>query len=149
MQIDGAPINDKRDALRELSVQQCVTAIRDSGAFMRADKLANSLHVDANELRNQLAIWKERGEIFTLEDAAAGELFPAFAVDNRDGLRVFDAIPRILQVFKGRLSPWGIAGWFVGVSSFLDDQLPKDLLADEPDWVVEAARDWFDECAHG
>jgi hypothetical protein len=35
----------------------------------------------------------------------------------------------------------GMASWFIGLNSFLDDQRPADLLASEPEWVIEAAQD--------
>jgi hypothetical protein len=149
MAISGDVMRDNRDALRELAMQQCITAIRDSGEFLTADNLAKFLLVDSNKLRKQLTDWKGRGEIFSVQDAAEGELFPVFAFDNSHGLQLFEAIPRVLEVFRDRLSAWGIAGWFVAASSYLDDQLPKDLLREDPDWVVEAALDWMGEVSHG
>ena len=35
----------------------------------------------------------------------------------------------------------GIASWFRGLNSFLDDQTPESLLYTDPDWVIDAARD--------
>lgn len=149
MAIDGALMRDNRDALLELSRRQCITEIRDSGQYLTADNLAKLFLVDINKLQKQLADWKDRGEIFSVQDAAEGELFPVFAFENSGGLRVLEATPRVLEVFRGRVSPWGIAVWFIGLSSYLDDQMPKDLLEEDPDWVVDAARDWMVEVSHG
>jgi hypothetical protein len=31
----------------------------------------------------------------------------------------------------------------------MDDQSPKDLLEEDPDWVIAAARDEINEISHG
>ena len=62
---------------------------------------------------------------------------------------MFEAIPKVLQIFGDKLSRWAIAGWFIAACSYLDDQFPKDLLGEDPDWVVAAARDEIDEISHG
>lgn len=41
----------------------------------------------------------------------------------------------------GGLSNEGIASWFKGLNSFLDDQIPESLLYTDPDWVIDAVYD--------
>jgi hypothetical protein len=60
----------------ELARQQSTTAIHDAGAFLTADNLAKLMLTDADQLRKQLADWQDRGEIFSFQDAAEGDLFP-------------------------------------------------------------------------
>ena len=128
--------------------QQSTAAIHDSGAFLTADNLAKLMSIDADQIRKQLADWQDRGEIFSVQDGAEGDLFPVFALENSHGLRVLDAIPKVLRNVQGTSISVGNAAWFVGLSSFLDDQLPKDLLEEDPDWVVDAALNWVSESGH-
>lgn len=120
-----------------------------SGEFQTASDLAKILQVDSHKLNHQLNLWKDRNEIFSIEDGTEGELFPKFAFDRNRGLHLFDAIPRILDIFGDKLSRLAIASWFIADSSYLDDQPPKDVLQAAPDWVIEAARDEMNEVAHG
>lgn len=55
----------------------------------------------------------------------------------------------ILGIFDDSLSNWDIASWFIGLNRFLDDQVPKDLLASDPDWVIAAVKDEVEEIQHG
>ena len=120
-----------------------------SGEFRTVLDLAQLLQVDSHKLAQQLTAWKGSGEIFSIPGENGGELFPLFALDPRSGPRVFAAIPKVLQIFGDKLSEWAIAGWFIGACGYLDDQTPKDLLEEDPDWVVAAARDELDEISRG
>jgi len=94
-------------------------------------------------------VWKDRNEIFSIDGGAEDELFPKFAFDRNRDLNLFDAIPRILQIFGNKLSRLAIASWFIADCSYLDDQPPKDVLQGDPDWVIDAARDEMEEVSHG
>jgi hypothetical protein len=120
-----------------------------SGEFQTASDLAKFLQVDSHKLNHQLNVWKDRNEIFSIEGETEGELFPKFAFDRNRDLHLFDAIPRILDIFGDKLSRLAIASWFIADSSYLDDQSPKDVLQAAPDWVIDAARDEMDEVSHG
>jgi hypothetical protein len=41
------------------------------------------------------------------------------------------------------------AFWFAGLSSYLDDRRPQDLLASDPDLVIAAAKDEVEGVQHG
>ena len=93
--------------------------------------------------------WKNREEIFSIPGGTEGQLFPLFALDPNRGPQVIEAIPKVLRIFGDKLSRWAIAGWFIAACSFLDDQSPKDLVEEEPDWVIAAAEDEMNEVSHG
>jgi hypothetical protein len=120
-----------------------------SGEFRTVPDLAKLLRVDRHKLNQQVNAWRDRKEIFSIPDGTEGELFPIFAFDRNRDLQVFETIPQILQIFGGKLSRWGIAAWFIAACSYLDDQSPKDVLEEEPDWVIAAARDEIEEVSHG
>ena len=107
-----------------------------------AQELATLAGCGAEEMRGQLERWKAGGRIFSVEHEGA-EYFPPFALDPGAGYRPYPAVAAALRILRelGWKSSWGPAGWFVGVNSFLDDRRPMDLLAEDPEWVIEAARD--------
>jgi hypothetical protein len=133
----------------ERMLEEAKRFILASGEFRTVPDLAKLLRVDRHSLDRQLNAWRDCGKIFSIPGGAEGELFPLFAFDPDRGLQVFDAVHRILQIFGDKLSPWAIAGWFIAACSYLDDQSPKDLVAEDPDWVIAAARDEIDEVSHG
>jgi hypothetical protein len=55
----------------------------------------------------------------------------------------------ILNVFGDAKDGWGLAFWFAGLNSFLDDERPQDVLATDPELVIAAAKDEMAEFAHG
>jgi hypothetical protein len=116
-----------------------------SGEFRTVSDLAKLLQIDGQRLAQQLNAWKNSGEIFSIPGENGSELFPVFALDSGGGLQVFSAIPKALQIFEDKVSRWAIAGWFIAACSYLDDQAPKELLEEDPDWVIAAARDAIDE----
>ena len=120
-----------------------------SGEYRTIPDLAKLLRVDIHKVNQQLNAWKNCRDIFSIPGETEGELFPLFALDRRRGLHVFEAVPKVLQILGGKLSPWAIAGWFIAACSYLDDQSPKDLIEEDPDWVIAAARDEINEVSHG
>jgi hypothetical protein len=93
-----------------------------------------------HERQQTLDHWKAAQQIFSAGHEGA-EYFPLYALDP--GVR------EILGIFGESVSVWGIASWFAGANSFLDDQRPLDLLDSDPGWVIDAARDQLQEISHG
>lgn len=122
---------------------------RESAQFRTVQDLAKLYSLDLDDFQSQLESWKNRGEIFSIDDGDSGELFPVFAFDQTRDLRPHEAMSQILDILANIGSKWSAASWFVGLNSYLDDQCPKDLLREDPGWVIEAARDEMIECTHG
>ena len=137
------------NAAEEPMLEEAKSFIRASGQFRTVPDLAELLRVEIHDLDQQLNEWKDRREIFSIQDGTEGELFPAFAFDSNRGPRVSEAIPRVLEIFGDKLSDWGIAAWFIAGSSYLDGDSPKDLVEETPNRVIEAARDEMNEVSHG
>lgn len=106
----------------------------------------------AEEMRVDLEQWKAGDRVFSTEHEGI-EYFPPFALDPGAGYRPYPAVAAVLRILRELRceGSWGPAGWFVGVNSFLDDQRPMDLLAEDPEWMIEAARDTVgtEKHAHG
>jgi hypothetical protein len=98
-------------------------------------------------VKRNLRKWKDEGRIFAVEEKGTG-YYPFFALDPRANFHPYPAVAEILSELRD-LSPFGIAAWFVGVNSFLDDQRPKDILDVDPAWVIDAAKDEADKSKHG
>ena len=136
-------------SIEQRMMEEAKNDVRETGQFLTAQELAEFFNSDLADLQTCLNEWVTRGEIFSILDGSAGELFPVFAFERSHGIRPFDAIAKVLSIFGDRLSDWGIASWFIGLNSFLDDQCPRDLVGEDPEWVIEAARDEMEECSHG
>jgi hypothetical protein len=55
----------------------------------------------------------------------------------------------ILKIFGDVKDGWGLAFWFAGLNSFLDDERPQDVLATDPERVIAAAKDEMAELVRG
>lgn len=80
--------------------------------------------------------WKSARRIFALT-VARTDRYPAFQF-GEDG-KPLPVISQVLEVMEDE-KPWTIALWFMGNSGWLRGGKPVDLLHDQPDAVVEAAR---------
>lgn len=59
------------------------------------------------------------------------------------------SVAEIIKCFGDKKTGWGLAYWFEGINSFLDDRKPKDLLAIDSKNVIAAARDDLRESSAG
>jgi hypothetical protein len=137
------------NAPEERMLEDAKSFIRASGQFRTVPDLAELLRVEIHDLDQQLNDWKDRREIFSIQDRPGGELFPVFAFAANRGPQVSEAIPRVLEILGDRLSDWGIAAWFIAGSSSLDGGSAKDLVEETPNRVIEAARDEIKEISDG
>ncbi len=106
----------------------------------RAEEIAALSGLPEQLTRQNLQEWKYEGRLFSVEVDDI-EYFPLFALDPCAHYQPYPAVLEVLRILGTFLSPWGIAGWFVGLNSFLDDQRPQDILAVDPTWVIDAAKD--------
>ncbi len=123
--------------------------VRESDQFRTAQNLAELFSLDPDDLQSRLREWETRREIFSIDQGSAGELFPVFAFDQTTYLRPHEAISEVLDILGNIGSTLFIASWFISANSYLDGQCPKDLLGEDPEWVIEAARDAIAGCTHG
>lgn len=132
-QIDARAILDRMQegARRQVLAEMC-----------QARELAALAGQEPEQMQAELQRWKIEGRIFSV-DHEGKEYFPSFALDPGTGYRPYPAIAEVFRTFDavGCENPWRLASWFVGLNSFLDDQRPMDLLAEDPEWVIDAARD--------
>ena len=93
-----------------------------------------------SEGRNRASLaprWRKKGRLLGIPYKGA-VLYPAFQFHRRT---VVSVVPEIIGEFAGAgVDGWEIALWFTAPNSLLGERRPVDLLLEEPDRVVDAAR---------
>jgi hypothetical protein len=106
------------------------------------DEIAGLAGRSAEKMRGELDRWKNDGLIFSVEHDGT-EYFPLFALDSGGEYRPYPAVAEVLRILNASNwgSNWAVAAWFVELNSFLDGQRPQELLAFDPERVINAAKD--------
>ncbi|KAA6465312.1 hypothetical protein DYQ86_05060 [Acidobacteria bacterium AB60] len=142
---DVTPSKAAREQARMLI--EAKTAILNSGDFLPATEVARLAGFSASNLSVQPNKWKRNHEIFAIQHGREDYL-PLYGLDSRDH-RPRKEMAEVLKIFGDAKDGWGLAFWFAGLNSFLDDERPQDVLATNPDQVIAAARDEMAELQHG
>jgi len=124
------------------------SAILNSGDLLPAGEIAKLAGYSANNPSAQPNKWKRDGAIFAIHHKGT-DYFPIYALNPDENYRPYKAVADILRVFGDTKDSWGLAFWFAGFNSFLDDQRPQDLLAADPERVIAAAKDEIEGVQHG
>jgi len=124
------------------------SAILNSGDLLPAGEIARLAGYSANNPSAQPNKWKRDGAIFAIHHKGT-DYFPIYALNPDENYRPYKAVADILRVFGDTKDSWGLAFWFAGLNSFLDDQRPQDLLAADPERVIAAAKDEVEGVQHG
>ena len=124
------------------------SAILNSGDLLPAGEIAKLAGYSANNPSAQPNKWKRDGAIFAIHHKGT-DYFPIYALNPDENYRPYKAVADILRVFGDTKDSWGLAFWFAGLNSFLDDQRPQDLLAADPERVIAAAKDEIEGVQHG
>jgi len=110
--------------------------LQDPGAF----SAAQVADLAGSKAKNRAALasrWQQEGRILGVRHRGQ-LLYPAFQFDA-DG-RPLPVISRVLKTFGEGSGSWETALWFTAANGWLGGVRPVDLLAKEPDKVVDAAR---------
>jgi len=138
-----------RSALIQARMQaEAKAQILESGDYLRAAEIAKLAGYSESNPSAQTSKWKRDKSIFAVEMNGV-DYFPAFALNPEKSYKPYSAVGEVLDVFQDSKSGWGLAFWFAGLNSFLDDQRPQDLLAIKPELVIAAAKDAVEGLQHG
>lgn len=110
--------------------------------YFTARQLADANGSQASNRASLADNWRKRRQVFAVPhpDKAARErdIYPAFQFE--DG-RPIKAVQSVLEVLGERKAPWKLALWFTSNNGWLPGSArPADLLARDPQAVIEAAR---------
>ena len=142
---DVTPSKAAREQARMLI--EAKTTILNSGDFLPATEVAKLAGFSATNLSVQPNKWKRNREIFAIQHGRE-DYVPLYGLDPGDH-RPRKEMAEILKIFGDAKDGWGLAFWFAGLNSFLDDERPQDVLATDPERVIAAARDEMAELGHG
>ncbi|EZQ20251.1 XRE family transcriptional regulator [Halopseudomonas bauzanensis] len=127
---------------------QARKAVLESGDWLTAAEVAQLAGLSTRNPSAQPNKWKKQGQIFAIHHNGV-DYFPGYGLNREADFRPLKALARIIEVFAGHKDSWGMAYWFRSDNSYLGGQRPQDLLANEPEQVIEAALDEVQEIAHG
>jgi len=123
-------------------------AVLEGADWLTANQVAQLAGLSASNPSTQPNKWKRQRQIFAIHHNGV-DYFPGYALDPATGYRPRKSLKPILEVFGDEKDGWGIAGWFLALNSFLGARKPQDLLASEPQKVLDAAIDEMQDIAHG
>jgi len=110
-----------------------------SGDFLPAEAFAVMAQLSTEQSRDELREWKCAGNIFSLAYGDK-EYFPLYAFDPASRFRPFSSLAAIITTFGSSKSDWAVALWFGSSNSYLEGQMPKDVMVVDPARVLDAAR---------
>lgn len=124
-------------------------AVLDEKQWLTASDISEMAGYSKINPSAQPAKWKKDRQIFSIRHQNV-DYFPGFALDPKHDYKPLKAMSEVLKVFGDAKDGWGLAFWFMGLNSFLGGKKrPMDLLASEPERVVDAARLELQGVAHG
>ncbi len=127
---------------------QARKAVLESGDWLTAAEVAQLAELSTRNPSAQPNKWKKQGQIFAINHGGV-DYFPGYGLDRNAGFRPSKAMAKVIEVLARNKDSWGMAYWFRSDNSFLGGKRPQDLLASEPERVIEAAMDEVQEISHG
>lgn len=107
-----------------------------SSDWLTSQEVAGLTHLSPG----QLSQWEQAGEIFTLTHEGI-DYFPIYAFDPENGYQPRSTLASVITVLTPKKDGWGMAFWFGSSNSFLGGRMPKNVLRDDPQIVLAAAKD--------
>nr|WP_321329829.1 hypothetical protein [Alcaligenes faecalis] len=127
---------------------QARKAVLESGDWLTAAEVAQLAELSTRNPSAQPNKWKKQGQIFAINHGGV-DYFPGYGLDRNAGFRPSKAMAKVIEILARNKDSWGMAYWFRSDNSFLGGKKPQDLLASEPERVIEAAMDEVQEISHG
>jgi hypothetical protein len=135
--------------LREAAMLvQARKAVLESGDWLTAAEVTQLAGFSPRNPSAQPNKWKRLGLIFAISHGGI-DYYPGYGLDRNAGFRPLKDLARVIEVFAGHKDGWGMAYWFRSENSFLGGKRPQDLIASEPERVIDAAKDEVQDIAHG
>jgi hypothetical protein len=131
-------------ALMEIAARR---EILTSGDFVTANQIAELAKYSESNKSTQPNRWKREGRIFAIRFKGIDH-FPFYALDPSRSFRPYPAVAEVLKILSDR-DPWSIAFWFAGLNGYLHGRAPKDVLARNPQSVIQAAIAEAEGIQHG
>ncbi|UIA84529.1 hypothetical protein LU631_20275 [Erwinia tracheiphila] len=114
--------------------------VLESGDWLTAAEITELAQLSTANPSAQPNKWKKAGRIFAIHHNGV-DYFPAYGLNKDEGFRPLKSMAHVIEVFNDYKDGWGMAFWFLSANSFLGGERPQDMLATQPERVIEAARD--------
>ena len=113
--------------------------------WLTGDEIGVRHNPDTKNKHAAASRWLAERKIFAIERAGQ-RLYPRYAFDA-----LYNPLPGVASVIRelAQFSPFRMAGWFESTNGYLGGSRPRELIADEPDRVIAAAKDHRDGPMHG
>ncbi|MET3105623.1 hypothetical protein AAKU67_003177 [Oxalobacteraceae bacterium GrIS 2.11] len=120
------------------------SAVLQTGEYLTAFQVAEMAGFSKTNPSAQPNRWKQDGLIFAVNQNGV-DLFPGYALDPATKYRPYKSVAEAIKVFGNKKDAWGLAYWFASANSFLGGVRPQDVLAQDPQKLIAAAKDEFAE----
>ena len=142
--VDTTPVRRPTPDLADLE-RKAIVAILEGTVGLTANEVGIRHNPDSTNPNAAISRWKKEGKVFAIERAGQ-TLYPQYIFDELWNPR--PVVATILKVFDG-YSPFRIAAWFESTNGMLNSQRPREIIASNPEAVVEAALDERQGAVHG
>lgn len=115
------------------------TAVLQGGYWLTAVQIVQLVKLAASRLPPHPQNWRSQKRIFTIHHGGV-EYFPAYGLNPEDGYRPLKLMADLIKVLAEHKDSWQMAQWFQTESDFLYGESPQQILVDEPERVMAAAR---------
>jgi hypothetical protein len=133
--IDAHPIR-RRDPLTDKLEKRAVDAILSGSCWLSARDVGLRVNPQAANPHALASRWLKEGRVFAISRNGQRE-FPDYAFDLLG--QPLPALREVLSLF-GDAPALRLASWFESRTALLGGQRPRELLADDPQAVIAAAR---------
>lgn len=122
--------------------------ILNSGDWLTAQDVAELAQLSTINASSQPNKWKRAGKIFALRHEGT-DYFPVYGLDQQTSYRPRASLAPVITELAQSKDGWGMAFWFGSSNSYLAGRMPKDVLAEDPELVLKAAKDEVHGAQHG
>lgn len=123
------------------------------GLFAQGDWLEASdqrfiTMLNTTDPTGQLSEWKNTGQIFSIiEDNV--EYYPFYTLNPENDYRPYPVNAKVIDIFGGLENSWNMAFWLGSVNSYLGGKMPKNVIANHPQVLLDAVIDEVQGILHG
>ena len=142
--IETTPIRPL-DAMRAALEQKAIAAIFAGTEWLPAEQIGRLRDPNARNPHGTVTRWKAERKVFALSRGGI-QFFPRYAFD--EVLDPRQAVAQAMEILN-EYSPYRLASWFESTNSFLNGRRPREVIGEDPEAVLAAARDQVRGPVHG
>ncbi|WP_336151299.1 hypothetical protein [Acinetobacter ursingii] len=126
-------------------LKKAIQILLNSGGLLSADDICQLAGFTTD---TQLVQWEKDQKIFSIYLDNI-EYYPVYAFDTCRGYQPLEAINEIIKVFGEKYRGLMLTLWFNSANGYLGGKCPKDMIIENPDLVIYAAKIQVKGIQHG